>query len=343
MVSAVFAMQGFGILAAAIVSVTTLAAYKDLIYKEQIYIDRVWRIVLAFGAIPAILGLYSRITIPETPRFTMDVLGDVEKAAHDVNTVLKLDDSWTKQGKPVCAIEAPVSTWKDFKEYFSKWENGKVLLGTSLSWLVLDIAFYGLNNAIILRAIGFGGGEDTYSILWNMSVGNIIITMLGTIPGYWFTVLLVDRWGRKRIQLMGFIVLTVLFVVWGLSYQYIKQRMALFVTIFSLCQLFQNFGPNATTFVVPSEVFPTRYRSTGYGISAASGKFGAIIAQVGFIQLKDIGGKNEFVDRLILIFAFFMFLGIFTTLWIPETNKKTLEKLSNEHPRIVVNRKQTQK
>ncbi|CAG8789680.1 7654_t:CDS:2, partial [Racocetra persica] len=233
----------------------------------------------------------------------------------------------------------------DFKEYFSKWENGKVLLGTSLSWLVLDIAFYGigLNNAIILRAIGFGGGEDTYSILWNMSVGNIIITMLGTIPGYWFTVLLVDRWGRKKIQLMGFIVLTVLFVVWGLSYQYIKQKMALFVTIFSLCQLFQNFGPNATTFVVPSEVFPTRYRSTGYGISAASGKLGAIIAQVGFIQLKDIGGKNEFVDRLILIFAFFMFLGIFSTLWIPETNKKTLEKLSNEHPRIVVNRKQTQK
>ncbi|CAG8814910.1 21827_t:CDS:2, partial [Racocetra persica] len=125
MVSAVFAMQGFGILAAAIVSVTTLAAYKDLIYKDQMYIDRVWRIVLAFGAIPAILGLYSRITIPETPRFTMDVLGDVEQAAHDVSTVLKLDDPWTKQSKPVCAIEAPVSTWKDFKEYFSKWENGK--------------------------------------------------------------------------------------------------------------------------------------------------------------------------------------------------------------------------
>lgn len=42
----------------------------------------------------------------------------------------------------------------------------------------------------------------------------------------------------------------------------------------------QNFGPNTTTFVVPGEVFPTRYRSTAHGISAASGKFGAIIAQV---------------------------------------------------------------
>ncbi|KAF0555070.1 phosphate transporter [Gigaspora margarita] len=344
MISAVFAMQGFGILTAGIVSVVTLGAYRESIVITDKYIDPVWRIILVFGAIPAILGFYFRVTIPETPRFTMDILGDIEKAERDINNVLKREDPLI-QYNPICVIDGPGATWQDFKEYFSKWKNAKILLGTSLSWFVLDIAFYGigLNNGIILQAIGFGYSQDTFSILWNLSVGNIIITMLGTIPGYWFTVFLVDKWGRKKIQLMGFMVLTGLFLIWGLCYSFVKQYMAIFITIFSLCQLFQNFGPNATTFIVPSEVFPTRYRSTGHGISAASGKLGAIIAQVGFLQLKDIGGSNKFVDRLILIFACFMFLGIFSTLLIPETRDKTLETLSNESPRIIVNRKHKRK
>lgn len=51
----------------------------------------------------------------------------------------------------------------------------------------------------------------------------------------------------------------------------------------------------STTFIIPGEVFPTRYRSTCHGISAASGKLGAIVAQVGFSRLANIGGKNKFV------------------------------------------------
>ncbi|CAG8793581.1 31624_t:CDS:2, partial [Gigaspora margarita] len=246
MISAVFAMQGFGILTAGVVSVVTLGAYRDSIDQNPMYIDSVWRIILAFGIIPAIIGLYFRVTIPETPRFIMDVLGDVEKAALDIDNVLRLESPFSNKTRLIYAIDAPSSTWKDFKEYFSKWENAKILLGTSLSWFVLDISFYGigLNNAVILQAIGFGDGQTTYSTLWNLSVGNIIITVLGTIPGYWCTVILIDKWGRKKIQLMGFAVLTGLFLIWGLIYQHIKQSMAVFITIFSLCQFFlQDFGP----------------------------------------------------------------------------------------------------
>ena len=71
-----------------------------------------------------------------------------------------------------------------------------------------------------------------------------------------------------------------------------------FVFLYCLANFFQNFGPNTTTFIVPGEAFPTRYRSTGHGISAASGKLGAIVAQVGFGKLINIGGKNKFVNHL---------------------------------------------
>lgn len=85
----------------------------------------------------------------------------------------------------------------------------------------------------------------------------------------------------------------------------------------------QNFGPNTTTFIVPGEVFPTRYRSTAHGISAASGKLGAIVAQVGFSRLINIGGTNQFLKHILEIFAFFMLTGVFSTLLLPETKVGT--------------------
>ncbi|KAL3578038.1 hypothetical protein D5086_019542 [Populus alba] len=53
--------------------------------------------------------------------------------------------------------------------------------------------------------------------------------------------------------------------------------------MYSLTFFFANFGPNATTFVVPAEIFPARLRSTCHGISAAAGKAGAIIGAFGFL------------------------------------------------------------
>jgi PHS family inorganic phosphate transporter-like MFS transporter len=73
---------------------------------------------------------------------------------------------------------------------------------------------------------------------------------------------------------------------------------AAFVFLYCLANFFQNFGPNTTTFVIPGEAFPTRYRSTGHGISAASGKLGAVISQVGFASLVNIGGTNKFVKHM---------------------------------------------
>jgi PHS family inorganic phosphate transporter-like MFS transporter len=71
-----------------------------------------------------------------------------------------------------------------------------------------------------------------------------------------------------------------------------------FVVLYCLANFFQNFGPNTTTFIIPGELFPTRYRSTAHGISAASGKLGAIIAQLGFARLANIGGANNFVKHM---------------------------------------------
>ena len=71
MMAAVFAMQGFGILTAALVAVITLACFKKAVIADQNNLDFVWRIVIGVGAIPGLVALYFRLTIPETPRYTM--------------------------------------------------------------------------------------------------------------------------------------------------------------------------------------------------------------------------------------------------------------------------------
>ena len=205
--------------------------------------------------------------------------------------------------------------------------------------LTIDLAFYGLglNNSIILKAIGYTGGSSMYEIFYNTAVGNVILICAGSIPGYWVTVATVDTIGRKPIQLMGFTLLTIIFVVIGFAYDKLLTSNNGLLGLYVLAQFFFNFGPNATTFIVPGEVFPTRYRSTSHGFSAASGKIGAIIAQCVFGPLVGKGappGSDEtpWLKHVMQIFALFMLCGVFTSLLIPEPKRKTLEELAGEVP-----------
>jgi MFS transporter, PHS family, inorganic phosphate transporter len=97
------------------------------------------------------------------------------------------------------------------------------------------------------------------------------------------------------MQLVGFMSLTILLIIFGFGYEPIKKAsIGLFITIFTLVQFFFSFGPNITTFIIPGEVFPKKYRSTAYGISAAAGKLGAIVSS----------GKHEKIQLIQMIFHF---------------------------------------
>ncbi|KAG9293482.1 hypothetical protein G9A89_009206 [Geosiphon pyriformis] len=368
MMATVFAMQGFGILTSIVIAMVTLLAAKQGIRDDTLKIDYVWRIVLGLGALPGILALYFRLTIPETPRYRMDVERDLNGATNDIEDVLA-NGKTTRENLsyPFQKLDVPRGSWADFRRYFGQWKNGKILLGTCGAWFCIDVAFYGigLNNTIFLHELNFNlpgdnpvtnstlsgeynSAKDPWALLWNLSVGNALITVLGTVPGAWFTIFFIDRLGRKPIQFMGFAVLTIVFLLLGVFFEKIQQKSSfLFGSMFTIAQFFCNFGPNTTTFIVPGEVFPTRYRSTGHGISAAIGKLGAILAQFGFSRMKSIGGtqldhkgpfneNNAFVDKLLLMCAAFMVLGFGFTFLIPETKGKSLEELSNEDQREFV-------
>ena len=281
MISAVFSCQALGQFLASLVTFIAIESFRSQIDNDQnmcdgdhctktpegqLAVDRMWRIIVGFGAIPAIIALYCRLTIPETPRYTFDVTRDVEQGFADykafcMNTIgpmkgrgqvsadredirSRLNDQ-TLGGLDAKAI--PQSSLRDFRRYFGRRRNLLTLVGTAGSWFFLDVAYYALllNNTIFLQKMGFGSVSHTtkhtiYHTLRTGAVGNLVLVVAGAIPGSVLAIFFIDKLGRKPIQIGGFVMMTLLLLILGSAFNSISDssRVALFV----LTLFFVNFG-----------------------------------------------------------------------------------------------------
>jgi len=102
-----------------------------------------------------------------------------------------------------------------FFVYFSEWRHLKTLIGTASCWFLLDVAFYGtnLNQSVLLADIGYSTGKTHFDVLMRNAIGNLIIAVSGYVPGYFFTIFLVEKMGRKWIQIQGFLVCALMFAI----------------------------------------------------------------------------------------------------------------------------------
>lgn len=98
------------------------------------------------------------------------------------------------------------------------------------------------------------------------------------------TAFLIDNklYGRKKMQMVGFSMDFLLFIIPAFKFEYFtsKEHIVGFQTMYFLSSFFNQFGPNAVTFLVAAEVYPTPIRATAHGFSAACGKLGALTAAV---------------------------------------------------------------
>ncbi|KAJ2401105.1 hypothetical protein GGI10_006103, partial [Coemansia sp. RSA 2530] len=276
LMAAVFSFQGFGNVLAPIVSIIVLACFAQSIDHDVQNLDYVWRIIIGVGCIPGVSTLYWRLTMTDSERFqhvndhalspsdeSTTVDAESEKLLAQQASTGSVSPAPEEPGARETALAIPEEVHprrvKTFVQYFSEWRHLKVLLGTSIAWFSLDVAFYGinLNSSIVIGAIGFAGdirADRPSRYIIRNCLGNIIINILGSVPGYWISVFTIERLGRVRIQLLGFAALTVLYLILGFAYhQILDKSSGAFIFIFSLAQLFQNFGPNVTTFVIPGE------------------------------------------------------------------------------------------
>ncbi|MQM05347.1 hypothetical protein Taro_038152 [Colocasia esculenta] len=354
-IAAVFAMQGFGILAGGMVAIIVSTAFKNK-YDVPSYAvdpagstvpeaDYVWRIILMFGALPAALTYYWRMKMPETARYTALVAKNAKQAAADMSKVLQVVIQEEPE-KVERLAKGPSNSFGLFSGQFAR-RHGLHLLGTTTTWFLLDIAFYSQNlfQKDIFSAIGWIPKAATMNAIeevFRIARAQTLIALCGTVPGYWFTVALIDHIGRFTIQLMGFFFMTVFMLALAIPYHHWTQpahRIG-FVVMYGFTFFFANFGPNSTTFIVPAEIFPARLRSTCHGISAAAGKAGAIIGSFGFLYAAQNQDKAKAdpgypagigIRNSLFVLAACNLLGFLFTFLVPESKGKSLEEMSGEN------------
>jgi PHS family inorganic phosphate transporter-like MFS transporter len=310
-VAGVFSMQGWGIVTAAILGLSLL--------HLNVNPDLAWRIILGAGAIFPALVIYFRRRIHETPRFEYFVRRDIEGVKKAMKDVLK--------------TEVDVDTEVNANGNTTLTKYIAAILGTAIPWFALDVFFYGTNifGPFVTAAIGLAKNPlaGIYTQLY------VVLAFL--VPGYYVAAFLVDRMGRKSMQIMGFSIIATVYLIAALMLRNSIIMPTAILALYGIAQFFTNVGPNVTTFIMPTEVFPTRYRTTGHGIAAGSGKLGATLAALLIpiyfpITSNALNAAARFaiMSNLLLVLVAFAVIGIVFTLLIKEPKGKPLELSSGE-------------
>ncbi len=163
-------------------------------------------------------------------------------------------------------------------------------------------------------------------LLWTLG-----LFVLFAVPGYLLAVVAMDRIGHRRLQFIGFGAMALAFLTLA-AFAHLTTMVVPFLLIFGVSYFFVQFGPNMTTFVLPSEVFPVRMRTTGHGIAAGVGKLGAFVGVFLVPQLQ----KQFGLRGMLAIAGTAAVLGFVMTKVLPEPAGRSLESMHDGHepPRI---------
>jgi MFS family permease len=309
LVSLVFAMQAAGLIVGPLLASALLTT--------SLSHDIIWRILIAFGALPALAVYWSRRKLKETPRFLKaaaheeDDNGNLRKASHyDKNT-------------------HSVSFWDGFHRMVDDKKILVRLIGASAAWFLMDFAYYGntVSSPLVISSLG---SDHT---LLDKTLTQLGIFVIFAAPGYALAALTMDRLGRKTIQVLGFAMMAVTFGLLALIPN-VEKLFYPFLIIYGFSYFFTEFGPNTTTFVYPSEIFPVRVRTTGHGIAAAMGKIGGFVGVFTFPFFMSWHGLPAAEGAAAIVSILGMIVAIFL---LPETKGKSLEELS-QHPATAAER-----
>ncbi|HEX2506068.1 MAG TPA: MFS transporter [Gaiellaceae bacterium] len=229
-----------------------------------------WRWLFVAAAFPALFAWVVRRTLPESPYYLARV-GRRQEAAEVLEEIT---------GEPVDAatIEPVTESRSSVRDLVSERLRSTTTI-VVLVWIALNISYYGL----FLWLPGVLGAEGKYDL--NVYV-LLVLVALAQFPGYAAAIWLVEAWGRKPtlatfLALGGASALT--FALADSTPVYVG---ALFFVGFF------NLGAWGAVYPYTSELFPTRLRSSGFGLAEGFGKGAAIGGPYLFGYLIDATGST---------------------------------------------------
>jgi PHS family inorganic phosphate transporter-like MFS transporter len=302
LVGMVFGTQALGLIVGPLVALALLGAGAS---------DAVaWRVLLGLGAVPAAAVIYLRRKMPESPRYQVQVQGKAEQASAELSAFTGGQVSGNGPGG--ARHELGLRAFLTDRHWLI------LLAGTAGTWFLLDYAYYGntISTPQILSLI-----SPTASTMTKIAL-QLAIFVVAAVPGYLLAIARLDKIGHRRLQLLGFAMMGACFLVIA-AVPGMTTMVAPFLLVYGVSYFFTEFGPNMTTFVMPSELYPVSMRATGHGISAGIGKLGAFIGVFLFPLLSDSLGLRG----TLLLTAAVAMLGFALTLVLPEPAGRSLEDM----------------
>ncbi len=219
-----------------------------------------WRPLLACSALAALLVLWIRLRVPESPRYLL-AAGRTEEARAVLARMARENGVALPEGEL-----APAPATRERAGLGSLWSPAarRSTLMLWLAWFAIGLAYYGL--FVYLPTIFVDRG---FSVV--RSYGYAFLLALAQVPGYLSAAWLVERQGR-RPTLVGYLVgsglATLLFAV---------AESAAVIVLAACVMSFFALGAWAALYAYTPELYPTRLRATGMGWASATTRIAATL------------------------------------------------------------------
>ncbi len=263
-----------------------------------------WKILVASPAIPGILLLIGRSSIPESPMW-LAKKGRVDEAEEILHEYVA--DDIDLQCKP--SNEAT-----SYKKVFTSGYLGRIIfLGIFILCQVVPMYAIYTFGPDIMHAFGLDQGKQ--SILGESVVS--LFFLLGTFPAMFA----LDKFGRRPVVMVSLFFMAVGLLILGLAST--PTVIVIFVG-FLLYALFSG-GPGTLQWLYPNEMFPTEIRATAVGIAIGFSRIGTIVS----IYLTPVAIELYGVQFTMMIAAGLVILGLLLSFkFAPETKGKSLSETS---------------
>lgn len=279
-----------------------------LTYCPSISIGIRWRLILGFGSVPALilvfLTMYEIQISPEylktrvslsmkssvnTNQLICQDKKDMQNDLSDSITYSLLNNNHDDTDNFECRLIG-IEQYNQRKEVniwtiMQQWDYQYKLIGTGGCWFLYDICYYGVNlfGGEILNSISTSEDDDVTSDTNVRLITAKQLLALGTaMPACILTIIVLSHMSTKLVQIIGFIFIAIMFLLLTTLLKTLDNSPNALFVLYCLLVFSLNFGPNVTTFILPSETFPKEIRATCNGISAAMGKLGAVVGAYTF-------------------------------------------------------------
>ena len=259
-----------------------------------------WRWMYATALVPAVLITVARFFITESANWLI-VRGSHEQAEEAVTRLLYRKPLYPQAVALARQVADEASASKQSFLALFKGHNLRATIFSSAPWFLQDLGTYGIGVFTpTMIAAALGSGPDKIRSPADLIASGIhsaeaaALTTSLLVVGIVVAIALSDKLGRIRLQVFGFLGCAVGLVIATLSIDAVgAAKIDLIMAGVMLFNFMTNLGPNAQTYLLAGEVFPTEMRGMGAGFAAMIGKVGAVATTYGFpILLVALGTRT---------------------------------------------------